>query len=146
MSRSRPYDLVYHLFRPAWEESELYKGEKYRPTGRDLKEAKEFYDLNPDIFEEIPEFQGRTENYLDHKFEGWKNLKHPCWAFLRNYNSFAAKSKKVETKQKLRQIGCVDCGTSHDPDVLCPKCNPEVRGTKNDAMKAIQELTKRLSQ
>ena len=89
--RSKPYHLINHLFAPVWEKDRKYQGEKYRGGGRDLKAAKEFLELNPDVLDEenfVVEFQERVLAYLDSRFEGYVQGKHPAYLFLARYQSF----------------------------------------------------------
>ena len=139
MSRSKPFDLVTFLFKPVWESE--YK-EPYRGTSRDLKEAKEFLAMNEAIFDDIPEFQEHALEYLHSKWDGWSELRHPCYAFLRNYNTFAPKKikQKHQSKDTIRLIRCSDCQTEHESDKLCPKCYPKLEGDRDSALKGIASL------
>jgi hypothetical protein len=118
MSKSRPFDLINSLFRPVWEAK--YK-ERYRATGQDLKEAKQFLELNDDIFDEIPDFQEHAVEYLKSNWQGWVEQKHPCHGFLRNYNTFAPRKVKEQVR-RIQMIACPDCGMNHPATELCPKC------------------------
>jgi len=139
MSKSKPFDIVCFLFKPVWESE--HQGEKYRPTGQDLKAAKEFYELNPDIFDDVVEFQERAQEYLRSRFEGWLNLKHPCWAFLKHYNSYLPKKKPVEQVKRKIMIHCTDCGKDHGAHDSCAPIRKKASDdTKNGRSPAIQNV------
>lgn len=125
MSNSKPFDIVNFLFKPVWESE--YK-QTYRPTGRDLKEAKEFYQLNPTIFDEVIEFQEHAQEYLKSTFEGWVVQHHPCCGLLKNYNAFAPKLIKKQPTRKSQtdiMIHCIDCGQDHPATAIC--VTPQLR-------------------
>ena len=132
MSKSAPFDLVMLIYRPVWEADSRYKGEKYRATGRDLKSAKEFLSLNPDILDEVAEFQEHALEYLKSKFDGWSDLKHPFWGLANNYNTYTPKKTKEQRehqpKPQLPQY-CDICEhhgrqTLLKPKEFCPICFP----------------------
>jgi hypothetical protein len=107
------------MFAPVWEST--FKGTKYRATGRDLKEAKEFLAMNDDIFDELPEFQEHAQEYLKSTFDGWRTLGYPCWGLLRHYNTYAPKKIKEQVR-RVQMISCPDCQTNHEATKQCPKC------------------------
>lgn len=126
MSKSAPFDLVMLIYRPVWEADSRYKGEKYRATGRDLKSAKEFLSLNPDILDEVAEFQEHALEYLKSKFDGWNELKHPFWGLANNYNVYTPKKTKEqrERQPKPQVVYCQDHDLILKDNELCPKCFP----------------------
>ena len=137
MSRSKPFDLVNFIFKPVWES--VYK-ESYRGTSRDLKEAKEFLMMNENIFDEIPEFQEHAVEYLKSKFDGWIEQRHPCWGFLRNYNAYAPKIKKVSN-----QKSCQYCHSLFDPMKIVGhelNCEQAPKPASPEAVReAMEEIT-----
>jgi hypothetical protein len=122
MSKSPPFNLLYHLFGPVWMASNRYKGMQYDAGNRDLHEAKLFIQLHPDIFDDdgMISFQEHAIEYLKSNHEAWVNQNHPCWGLLRNYGTFVPK-KVVETVKRKRMIECMSCGTSHGMNDPCPQ-------------------------
>ena len=116
--RSKPYHLVKVLFGAVWQ---TRYHEDYKPTGRDMREASLFLDLNEEEFEDVESFQDHVVEYMKSNWEGWLNQKHPCHGLLRNYNTYAPK-KVAETVKRVQMIACPDCGKAHKATELCPEC------------------------
>lgn len=109
--KSRPYELCY-LFKLAWESHKSKQGMEYSPTGRDLREAKEFLAMN-----EIPDgkvFEKYLNNFLNSNYEGWVHLNHPAWALFKHWNTFAPKPEK---KPLPKLIYCEKCNATHYPPI-----------------------------
>ena len=128
MSKSAPFNIVVLFFAPVWESDERYKGSEYPRSGRDLRAAKQWLELNP--IEEIdPEsFQKEVQSYLRTKFEGATSRNHPCWLFLDYYGEWGTRKREVVTVKRKLMIHCIDCQHDHGINDPCPQNQPTIKG------------------
>jgi len=115
---------VLNWFSRYW--SQAHDGEVYPRSGRDLRASKALLELYPDF--DDPATAGmltrRLHNYLHDMW--WDRphstpvLRHQfCYfvEFLDRYNDQEALAKR---RKQIILIRCADCGTPHEPHVMCP--------------------------
>jgi hypothetical protein len=98
-------------FALAWESK--YSGERYRVTSRDRKEARLTL-AGTDA--PISEVVSRARTFLAEPF--WNTLKHPGWAFFRNYKTYLPKPEAKPHDFTLL-VMCSGCGKTHSPNESC---------------------------
>ena len=123
---------VVKIFAGVW--SQYYPGEEYYPTGGDYKLATDLDEMPPD------EIIKRAHVFL--KTDYHKINRHDFKVFHKHINRWVEEPKKTIPRPKELLISCSDCGTNHRVDELCPNCYPKVDGTKEDALRAIQDIAR----
>jgi len=133
---ANPQYQAIEIFANLWQE---YKQRKYFKTPKDWGAVNTLleYGLEPD------EYISLIRDYMSNpRWTEYGN--HAFHVFVYNINNVKPiEAKKQAVKTIDRTILCSDCRTPHHPDQLCPKCYPEIKGTKNDAINAIKELGER---
>ncbi len=127
LSHSKPYDLIVHLFAPVWQKSPRYTGMKYPRGNHDFSAAKEFLQINPDIFDRVDEFQSAADLYFKDKYQGWTEQNHPCWCFLRNYTRYfrSRPLREVKSPETIHRSFCSDHPTVElQGNQVCALCFP----------------------
>lgn len=129
-------------------------------TDKEVKKQRSKEDIaRPENLESVKAFfvdnrsnPTEAEKFYDHfSSNGWrvggktamKDWRAAARNWIRNVPTFkgnATPARQNKPQSSLPIIRCSDCGTEHDPHQICPKCNPEVTGDKESALKAIEGL------
>jgi hypothetical protein len=114
--------FIFGVFVPVW--NTRYPNEKYRMTGQDARDVKEFLAFNPDIMEEFAEAQSHAELYIKDEFEAWVESRHPVWGFVKHYNRYIPKKKRELPKTQYRAtFTCEHCGEQRGLYGECEHCH-----------------------
>jgi hypothetical protein len=119
LGNSRPFDLV-AILRELWQSHPKNAGRKYGGTSRDLREAKEWLQVNDLDFGDITELSERFGRFMASDFDGWVESDYPIWAFLKHYGRYAAPRKTPAQIIKKQRPLCPTCGTDHPVIAECP--------------------------
>lgn len=120
MSKSAPFNIVVLFFAPVWESDDKYKGTEYPRSGRDLRAAKQWLELNPIDKVDPAKFQEEAQAYLRNKFEGATSRNHPCWLFLDYYGEWGTKKRELKPTKRMQMRLCTDCQQEHGMHDPCP--------------------------
>jgi hypothetical protein len=112
------------VFKQEWETKH---GGRYFVTGRDLKEAHEFFVNNGELTAE--EMRPHMATYFDSDFPAWVDQNYPAWGLFRNFNNFTPK----QTVRKSTRY-CPDCHTTHSMNTPCP--------TQRDVLSLVSQVKK----
>jgi hypothetical protein len=120
MSNSRPFDLVF-ILKNLWASHPKNAGRIYGGTSRDLREAKEFLQVNDFDPGDITELSERFNRFMQSTFDAWAETDYPIWGFLKHYNRYGPPRKTInEVVKKNQPTVCPHCGTDHPSKAECP--------------------------
>lgn len=125
MTASKPFMLVATI-KTLWKEHPKNQGREYGGTSRDLREAKEWLQVNEWEPGDVTGISERFNRFMASEFDGWVDMDYPIWAFLKHYSRYAP-PRTAEVKQSRPQpqtmsmvIFCTRCETNHRADESCP--------------------------
>ena len=125
MGRSKPFDLILAL-KTLWNAHEKNAGRAYTGTSRDLKEAKEWLQINAWDEGDITEFTDRIDRFIRDSF--WEELDWPLWGFLKHINRYAP--PRIAKKAKaVEMLYCEKCDSAYRSGTRC--------GCQSTQLKAI---------
>jgi len=117
MAGSRPYQLV-QTIKALWTSHEKNQGRSYGGTSRDLREAKEWLQVNEWEEGDISELSPRFDRFMRSDFEGWKEMDYPIWAFLKHYGRYA--EPRIAKKAKaVEMLYCEKCDSAYRSGTRC---------------------------
>ncbi len=107
---SKPF-LFVALLKSVWTSHPKNVGRVYGGTSRDLKEAKDWLEVNPEFeFEDVTEITERFDRFM--KSEFWEEQDWPIWGFLKFYARYAS-PRIVVKNPRGAMIECGSCGMNH---------------------------------
>ena len=117
--------LLVDTVKTLWHSHKKNEGRKYGGTSRDLREAKEWLQVNEWEPGDVTAIAERFDRFMESDFEGWQEQDYPIWAFLKHYGRYAPPRTerprvKVQTETHRMVIWCNRCGQNHRADEACP--------------------------
>jgi hypothetical protein len=141
------YQLIL-LFKPIWAQN--HDGVEYEPDGRDLKAAKVFLELHPDIAEKHETFVTAAMRFLEDPFWVNQNFKHNhqfyflCEHYAKYANPIVPK-KRITATPTVSTYLCSDCGKVRtDAECSNKECQTndwkKETGTKEEVLNKLADL------